>query len=176
VWVGATAAGNVVRFRHDVNEHAALLGAGRVEREVTFVLPAGTPVSHSGSDVASGTPAGNELLARLQSQGMPAGLAGMGFVNTADLWPPWCAALSGGTIVSVAFAARLSPLGAEVGVATAPEARGRGLAAAVTAAWTAHPALAGRARFYTTHTENRSSRGVAERPGLRLLGPAISVP
>jgi hypothetical protein len=175
VWVGATAAGNVVRFRHDVNEHAALLGAGRVEREITFVLPARAPAPHSGSVVASGTPAGDELLARLRSEGMPAGLAGMGFVDTGDLWPPWCAALSGGTIVSVAFAARLSPLGAEVGVATAPEARGRGLAAAVTAAWTAHP-LAGRARFYTTDTENRSSRRVAERLGLRLLGPTISVP
>jgi hypothetical protein len=109
VWLGATAAGNVVRFRHDVNEHAALLGAGRVEREVTFVLPAGTPVSHSGSVVASGTPAGTELLARLRSQGMPAGLAGMGFADTTD-------------------------------------------------------------------TENGSSRRVAERLGLRLLGPTISVP
>jgi GNAT acetyltransferase len=175
MWIGATAAGNVVRFRHDVEERVALLGA-QVERELTFMLPDSAPVSNGGSVVASGTPAGDELLARLEAEGMPAGLTGMGFADTGDLWPPWCAALSGGTLVSIAFAARLSPVGAEVGVATAPEARGRGLAAAVTAAWSCHVELAGRACFYTTDAENRSSRRVAERLGLRLLGPTISVP
>jgi predicted GNAT family acetyltransferase len=107
---------------------------------------------------------------------MPAGLAGMGFAGIADLWMPWCAAHRDGTVASVAFAARLSPTGAELGVATAPEARGHGLAAAVTATWSAHPDLAGRARFFTTAVENHSSRRVAERLGLRLLGPTISVP
>ena len=126
--------------------------------------------------VGSGTAAGDELLGRLESEGMPPGLAGMGFLGTADLWPQWCAVLCGGTVASVAFAARLSPLGAEIGVATASDARGRGLATAVTAAWSAHPDLAGRARFYTTAEENRSSRRVAARLGLRLLGPTISVP
>jgi GNAT acetyltransferase len=176
MWLAGTNAGNVVRFRHDVEEHVALLGAGRVEHELTFVLPERALVPHRGSVVASGTPAGDALLARLQSEGMPAGLAGMSFADTGDLWPPWCAALGGDTVVSVAFTARLSPLGAEAGVATAPEARGRGLAAAVTAAWSMHPTLAGRACFYTTDAENRSSRRVAERLGLRLLGATISVP
>jgi hypothetical protein len=176
MWVAGTAAGNVVRFRHDVEDCvAALLGADRIERELTFVLEgvaaatAGVPV------VMSGTANGDELLARLESDGMPAGLTGMGFADTGDLWPPWCAALAGESVVSVAFAARLSPVGAEIGVATAPEARGRGLAASVTAAWSRHPAIACRARFYTTAVENRSSRRVAERLGLRLLGPTISV-
>jgi RimJ/RimL family protein N-acetyltransferase len=126
--------------------------------------------------VASGTGAGDELLGRLESEGVPSGLAEIGFTGIGDLWPPWCAALSGETVASVAFTARLSPTGAEVGVATAPDARGRGLAAAVTAAWSEHPDLARRARFYTTAVENRSSRRVAERLGLRLLGPTISVP
>jgi hypothetical protein len=171
-----TGDGDVVRFRHDVEEDLALLGADRVEHELTYVLedvaapPPGLPV------VISGTVAGDELLGRLESEGIPAGMAEMGFAGTGDLWPPWCAALDGGVVASVAFAARLSPTGAEVGVATAPDTRGRGLAAAVTAAWSAHPDLAGRARFYTTAVENRSSRRVAERLGLRLLGPTISVP
>jgi hypothetical protein len=75
-----------------------------------------------GSIVRSETVAGDELLGRLESEGMPAGLAGMGFAGTGDLWPPWCAALWDGAVASVA------------------------------------------------------QRRVAERLGLRLLGPTISVP
>jgi hypothetical protein len=175
MWLGVTGAGTVVRFRHDVEEDFSLLGAARLEHELTYVLedvaaPPGVPV------VVSETVAGDELLGRLESEGMPAGLAGMRFAGTGDLWPPWCAALWDGAVASVAFAARLSSSGVEAGVATAPDARGRGLAATATAAWSAHPDLADRARFYTTAVENRSSRRVAERLGLRLLGPTISVP
>jgi hypothetical protein len=172
MWIG----GSVVRFRHDVDEDLGLLGAGQIECELTYVLedvaapPAGIAV------VVSRTAAGDDLLARLELEGIPFGLADMGFADTGHLWPPWCTALLGGTVGSIAFAARLSPVGAEVGVATVPEARGRGLAAAATAAWSAHPDLADRARFYTTAVENRSSRRVAERLGLTLLGPTISVP
>jgi GNAT acetyltransferase-like protein len=177
MWLGDTVAGAVIRLRQDVDEDAAvLLRADRIERELTFVLndvavPApGVPI------VMSGAPDAAELVARLKSAGMPAGLARMGFASTGDLWEPWCAALHDDEVVSVAFAARLSPLGAEAGVATVPEKRGRGLAAAVTAAWSRHPQLAGRVCFYTTAEDNRSSHLVTERLNLRLLGPTISVP
>jgi hypothetical protein len=56
-----------------------------------------------------------------------------------------------------------------------PEARGRGLAGILAAAWSRHPELAGRACFYTVAEENRSSLRVAERLRLRLLGSTISV-
>jgi hypothetical protein len=176
MWIGGTPAGSVVRFRHDVEDSvAALLGADRIERELTYVLARVTAPARAVPVVMSGTVEGDELLARLDSEGMPAGLAEMGFADAGELWPPWCAALAGESVASVAFAARLSPLGAEIGVATAPQARGRGLAAAATAAWSRHPALAARACFYTAGVENRSSLRVAERLGLRLLGPTVSV-
>ncbi|HEX2376869.1 MAG TPA: GNAT family N-acetyltransferase [Gaiellales bacterium] len=177
MWLGDTVAGAVIRLRQDVDEDAAvLLRADRIERELTFVVDHPTAPVPGVPIVMSGTPDAAELVARLESDGLPAGLAGMGFAGTGDLWEPWCAALDGDEIVSVAFAARLSPLGAEAGVATVPGNRGRGLAAAVTAAWSQHPQLAARACFYTTAEDNRSSRRVAERLSLRLLGATISVP
>jgi GNAT acetyltransferase len=176
MWLGGTGAGAVVRLRHDVDDAvSAVLGADGLVRELTYVLRDVGEAARGVPIVLSGTAAGDELAARPGSEGMPAGLAGMGFANTRDLWPPCCAVVDGGAVVSVAFAARLSPLGAEVGVATAPQARGRGLAAAATAAWSAHPALAGRACGDTAAAENTSSLRVAERLGLRLLGPTVSV-
>jgi len=176
MWLGGSAAGAVVRLRHDVDDEvAALLGARGIERELTFVVDEVPAAPGAVAVVTSGTPDGDELVTHLRSDGFPPGLAGMGFTGTGDLWEPWCAALDADAIVSIAFAARLSPDGAEIGVATAPDARGRGLAAAVAAAWFGHPELAGRACFYTTAEQNRSSRRVAERLGLRLLGPTISI-
>jgi hypothetical protein len=176
MWLGNTAAGTVVRLRHDIDDEvAALVGAGGIERELTYVLDDVPAPPGAVSVVMSGTRDADELVARLRADGFPPGLAGMGFRDTGDLWEPWCAALAADAIVSVAFAARLSPDGAEIGVATAPHARGRGLATAVAAAWSGHPELAGRARFYTTAEENRPSRRVAERLRLQLLGPTISI-
>jgi GNAT acetyltransferase len=176
MWIGGTAAGSVVRLRHDVeDEAAAVLGASGIARELTFVFEDAVAPPPGVRVVTSGTPDGDELAARIASEGMPAGLAGMGFEGAGDLWEPWCAALEDGAVVSVAFGARVSPSGAEIGVATAPEARGRGLAGVLAGAWWRHPELAGRACFYTAAGENRSSLRVAQRLGLRLLGPTISV-
>src|SRR5262249_41962484 len=63
-------------------------------------------------------------------QGMPDGLAELGFRNASDLWRPWCVARVDGEVASVAFAARISEFGAELGVATVKALRGRGYAAA----------------------------------------------
>jgi hypothetical protein len=125
--------------------------------------------------VAGNTIEGAALSARLDREGLPASLLAMGFSGPADFWPPWCAALVDGEIASVAFAARLGRSGAEIGVAAAPEHRAKGLAAAVTAAWSALPSLAGHVLFYSTQTTNLSSRGVAARLHLRLIGPTLRV-
>jgi RimJ/RimL family protein N-acetyltransferase len=176
MWLGGTAAGTVVRLRHDVDDEvAAVLHGRRINRELTYVVDDVATAPGAVAVVMSGTRDGDELVARLRSDGFPPGLAGIGFKGTGDLWEPWCAALEADAIVSVAFAARLSPDGAEIGVATAPHARGRGLATAVAAAWSGHPELAGRARFYPTAEENRPSCRVAERLGLGLLGSTISI-
>ncbi|VWM09533.1 GNAT family N-acetyltransferase [Burkholderia lata] len=119
--------------------------------------------------------AGRRLLHALSTHGMPEGLFSMGFRRVADLWAPWCAAVVDGEVASVAFAARLSEVGAELGLATAPAFRGRGLAAAVTAAWSRLPSLQTRTLFYSTDRDNRASQRVASRLGLTLRGTTLRV-
>ncbi|UTV58047.1 GNAT family N-acetyltransferase [Burkholderia arboris] len=119
--------------------------------------------------------AGRQLRQSLSAHGMPDGLRSMGLCSIADLWAPWCAAVVDGEVVSVAFAARLSDTGAELGLATAPAFRGRGLAAAVTAAWSRLPSLRTRTLFYSTDRDNRASQRVASRLGLVLRGTTLRV-
>ena len=84
---------------------------------------------------------------------------------------PWTIASQEGRVVSLCHAPlRVTERFAECGVWTAPDLRGRGHAAAVTAEWAAIAAKAGRRLFYTTHHANRSSQRVAERLGLRFCG------
>jgi predicted GNAT family acetyltransferase len=116
------------------------------------------------------------LLVDLAERGMPEPLVVMGFVNTEEFWPPWCVALSDGSkISSIAFAARLGPMGAEAGVASIPSFRGQGFAAAATAGWAAHAALRGRALFYGTDRTNVSSQRVVERLRLRFFGASLAI-
>ena len=206
MWMGGSAAGNVVRVRVDVSDEVAneieSLAAGEpplatrdsvpvhkddytrllgghapvtATSSVTYLLPSGLAYGHDVAVVSSGTDEARELLARLEAEGMPATMVELGFLDPSHLWPPWCAALDNGAVVSVAFTARLSSDGAEVGVATATRYRGRGLATATTAAWTALPALAGRIRFYSTEVGNAPSRRVAERLQLPLLGAEFAI-
>jgi RimJ/RimL family protein N-acetyltransferase len=83
---------------------------------------------------------------------------------------PWAIATIDGAPVSMCHSARLSERGAEAGVWTAPEHRGRGYAAAVTADWAALLAPSGRHLFYSTSADNASSQRVAARLGLRPIG------
>ena len=205
MWMGGSAAGNIVRVRVDVgqetadailalaarepplsepdsvpvhsDEYGELLAAeARVEyvgRGITFAIPSCIAYDHAARIVGSDTEEGARLLARLEADGMPDDLVAMGFSDTAHLWPPWCAALDRETIVCVAFTARLSGRGAEVGVATTTRFRGRGLAAATTAAWASSPSLAGRVLFYSTEAANVSSLRVVDRLGLPFVGPDL---
>jgi|SRR5262245_38826572 len=117
--------------------------------------------------------AGRRAYELLSSNGMPAGLVEMGFRSATDLWRPWCMARVNGDVASVAFAARISERGAELGVATARAFRGRGYAAAVVAGWSRLPALQSRKLFYSTDGSNASSRRVATRLGLDPLGATL---
>src|SRR6266851_8947824 len=114
---------------------------------LTWCFPAALSYAHDVPLIASGTLAGDRLLARLAHQGLPQALLDLGFTSLDDFWPPWSAALQNGEIASIAFAARLSPAAAETGAVTVQEFRGLGLAAAATAGWAAHPALRGRVLF-----------------------------
>ncbi len=142
---------------------------------LSFHLPHRSQTAVSAPLVASGTPEGDHLVATLTREGMPPDLVAMGFRNASDLWAPWCLALQDGQIASLAFAARLGGGGAELGLATLPAFRGRGLAAAATAGWSALPSLVDRTLFYSTATSNLASQRVVSKLGLKFIGPTFDV-
>ncbi len=146
-----------------------------VTRGIICVLPHAVRYATNVSIVSSEEAEGRRWLERLAREGTPRALRDAGFKGVDDFWAPWCVALEGGEIAATAFAARLGPLGAEVGVYTFPGFRGRGLAAAVTARWSSLACLAGRCLFYSTQTTNRSSQRVAQRLGLARLGASLSI-
>ncbi len=129
----------------------------------------GAPLIDSESDE------GERLHASLSVNGMPTGLLDMGFLDVSHFWAPWCVALHDGQVASVAFAARLSEAGAEIGVATAAAFRGRGYAAAAVAGWSRLQSLKSRALFYSTDQTNGSSQQVAARLGLRFMGTSLRI-
>ena len=88
----------------------------------------------------------------------------------AGAYGPWAMIIDGDRVLSICHCARLAPEGVEAGTWTVDDSRGRGLAAAATAAWaeTCRP-LPGLV-FYSTDINNRSSQQVAARLGLPLVG------
>jgi RimJ/RimL family protein N-acetyltransferase len=94
----------------------------------------------------------------------------VGLMPEADrhLVEPWVVAIVDGKVAAVCESARSAPAAAEAGVWTYEPYRRRGLATAVTAAWTA--LVGDRTVFYSTAFDNLGSQGVARRLGLRPLG------
>jgi len=82
---------------------------------------------------------------------------------------PWALSIEQARVVALCHSSRLTDRAAEAGVWTDPAFRGRGYAAAVTAAWGSlfDPRTT---LFYSTGSENRSSQRVAQRLGLRSIG------
>jgi hypothetical protein len=146
-----------------------------VSPALIYQLPNGLRYEQPAAIVRGDSDEGGRMLARLADRGMPDYMQVAGFKGVGDFWEPWCVALDGTEIASMAFAARLGVSGAELGVYTFPKYRGRGLAAAVTAAWSSMPSLNRHALFYSTHTSNRSSRRVTARLGLRLIGTSFRI-
>ena len=149
-------------------DSVALLG-------LLWVFPA--PIGYQGGVrlVWSGSDEAEALLARPE-RNAAFGSRGSGLARTEAWWEPSCLALVGGEAVSIATTARAGAEGAEVGVDTAPEFRGRGLATAVVAGWSRHPDLADRVLFYSTGRDNISSRRVSDRLELRFVGSTFAVP
>jgi hypothetical protein len=140
-----------------------------------YQLPNGLRYEHTAAIVRSDSDEGRQMLARLADRGVPDYMQTAGFKGVGDFWEPWCVALDGNEIAAIAFAARLGVSGAELGVYTFPKYRGRGLASAVTAAWSSMPSLNQHALFYSTHKSNRSSQRVTARLGLRLVGTSVRI-
>jgi hypothetical protein len=150
-------------------------GLESVSPGVIFLLRNGHPSAGRVQIVGDDAPEGERLLARLHRDGFPPSLVNAGFRSRSDFWPPWVVALEDGEIAATAFAARLGARGVEVGVYTFEAFRGRGLAGAVTAAWSAHPALVGRTLFYSTQWTNLASQRVAAKLGLRRIGQSFRI-
>ena len=145
-----------------------------IELGVQHHLPHGLSYPHPARIVRSGTTDGARLEAAFATQ-MPQPMIDAGFLTVADLWKPWCIALEGDAVASIAFAARLGAQGAAIGVYTFPGHRGRGHAAAVTAAWSQLPELESRILFYGARQDNRSSRRVIERLALAQIGATLAI-
>lgn len=153
-----------------VGADPATLGGGPC-----FLLPNGLGFDHPAQIVAGETAEGAAMLARFEREGMPKSLVEAGYVDTGELWPPWCAAIVADEVAALCCAARLGGRGAEAGLYTFPPFRGQGYGAAVTAAWSQLPSLAGKTLFYSTQWSNRSSLAVTRRLGLRRIGATVRI-
>ena len=154
---------------------AAEAPVGRHDMRWIWTFPDRLDYEKPAELVSSDSIAGDRLLTRLSGRGMPGDLAALGFVDVGEFWAPWCVALDGAEIVSIAITSGLGPASAEVGVTTVPEFRGRGFAAAATAGWASLPANRGRILFYGTGRSNASSQRVTQRLGLRPIGTSLSI-
>jgi hypothetical protein len=155
-----------------------LLSGGQpaaISMALIYQLPNGLRYEHPAAIVRGDCEEGRQMLARLADRGTPDYMQTAGFKGVGDFWEPWCVALDTTEIAAMAFAARLGVSGAELGVYTFPKYRGRGLAAAVTAAWSSMPSLSQHALFYSTSKSNRSSQRVTARLGLRLIGTSFRI-
>jgi hypothetical protein len=88
---------------------------------------------------------------------------------------PMFAALVDGDAVAVCACARRPGEASEAGVETHKAFRGRGLAAAVTAAWARALQRRGVLPLYSTSGSNLASQRVASKLGLRRFGASLSI-
>lgn len=111
-----------------------------------YCFPDNLKYEHNLTLVGSNTPGGDRLLAGLAGdRAMQHSPMALGFTAATDLWASWCVAVHREEIASIAMTARIGPRGAEAGVITVPELRGRGFAKAATSGWASLPSLKGRA-------------------------------
>jgi hypothetical protein len=155
--------------------YLGMLGARAGHAGLSFHLPHATPRKGRSQTIASGTPAAMELQARLRRDGMPPDLLALNFREETDLWPPYCLVIEDGRIAVMAFTARLGPRGAELGLVTLPDFRGRDLAGQAVAGWSALPDLRDLTLFYSTSAENRASQRVAAKLGLPFIRPTWEI-
>jgi hypothetical protein len=141
--------------------------------EVVFDLPHGLAFDHPAEIVCCDTEAGAALVARLERDGLPDALIDAGFLALDDFWWPWCAVMEDGRFAAMAFATRFAAASAEIGVYAFPQYRRRGCATAATAAWSSLDCLRDRALIYATRATNESSRHVAARLELEVIGARL---
>lgn len=154
-------------------EYERLLPGAELSRELVHELPQDLAVENGARFITSGSEDGARFIAAVATDGMPQNLVDLGMRVLEDLWAPWVMLMVDGEVASMAFAARISDEGAELGLATVPKIRGRGYARLVTAAWTNLPELRSRRLFYGADHDNRASGRVIAQLGLRRIGVSI---
>ena len=138
----------------------ALLGASTFDAGPSWVLEAAAPAPDT--DVVTAAPA---LFEHAMGDWLP----------DVPHRAPFLVLTEAGRARSVSASVRIGPRAHEAGVETAPDARGRGFATRVVAAWAAAVRAAGAAPCYTTSWDNEASRRIAERIGGRLLGEDVRI-
>lgn len=155
-------------------DYRRLLGSdgGGPEIYLAFVLSdiepgkAGTKKGQPGAVPVSSGP--NEIRREVVDVATVAGGVLGGFphlVTDLEIGRPVFAIIRDRKAVSVAFSSRPGEHGAEAGVETLAEYRGRGYAGAVVAAWADSVRGSGRIAFYSAATENAASLAVGRRLG-----------
>lgn len=92
------------------------------------------------------------------------------WINDVPVCQPFLALVDGEIAVSVCGSVRITQRACEAGVETAPDFRGRGFAALVTAAWAEAVRQLGPIPLYSTSWENTASQSVASKLGLLQYG------
>ncbi len=156
-----------------IADYERLLPGAELSRELVHELPHSLQVESDAKFITSGSEEGTRFMAAVAKDGMPQNLVDLRMRVLEDLWAPWVILIVDGEVASMAFAARLSDDGAELGLATVPKFRGRGLARLVTAAWSNLPELKARRLFYGADHDNLASGRVIAQLGLRRIGVSI---
>jgi RimJ/RimL family protein N-acetyltransferase len=189
-WFAGCAAGTVARLHRNlapdtaaaiepgalprfIADYERLLPGAELSRELVHELPHSLQVENDARLITSGSEEGARFMAAVVKDGMPRNLVDLRMRVPEDLWAPWVMLMVDGEVASMAFAARLSDDGAELGLATVPKFRGRGLARLVTAAWSNLPELKVRRLFYGADHDNLASGRVIAQLGLRRIGVSI---
>ena len=196
-FLGHTAQGLVVRFRHDVSaaQRRALEGAlTSIERTLTtadldqpldptpfeHILTEGAPVEHTSVGLAYRFPValrpafGTRVLRDAEDAALLHPLLAA-WAPDIRLSAPLVAFIVDGQAVSVCGSVRITPNAHEAGLETAAPFRRRGYGKAVVAAWSSEVRALGAEPLYSTTWQNAESRAVARALGLIAVGRDLHV-
>ena len=189
-FLGRTVHGSLWRFRRDlpdalVRELGRLAGAeptsGELERDPDRLGAICARVEACFGETKVWRGPAFRFPEQLPNLGPVEWLAGEQLSELADSFPrlaastagrePCCVVREGGAIAAACYAATrpMADAGLEAGVDTRPEFRGKGFAARVVAAWAGEVRQRGMIPLYSTSWDNRPSRAVAHKLGLRLF-------
>jgi len=183
-FLGRTADGPVIRFRHDVDDETRhALEAAALESEANVarfeeILARSAPVRNTWLGPAFSFPESSESIDVVHvtndnAQVLEAFLRD--WIADVRIGQPLFATLVGGHAVSVCCTVRRTSDAHEAGVETVPAFRGHGYAAQVVAAWARAVREGGQTPLYSTSWQNEASCAVARKLGLIQFGSDLHI-